>query len=157
MKTILAVGELGSYSNIYKASLVAMMAGSDFIKTSTGKESVNATIPVGLVMTQAIKNYYQITGYKVSIVIERFPQLPCARCLGSLSLCYLLNPSFDISPGGIYRTGSSGRRPQRVACILTLLTYHLYLPFFSYFLTLLTVLTYHLYFNNTFSSFTHGL
>ena len=50
MKAILAVGELGSMTNVYKASLVCMMAGSDFIKTSTGKESVNATLPVGLVM-----------------------------------------------------------------------------------------------------------
>jgi len=50
MKSILAIGELGSMSNVYKASLVCMMAGSDFIKTSTGKESVNAILPVGLVM-----------------------------------------------------------------------------------------------------------
>ncbi len=50
MKSILAVGELGSMANVYKASLVCMMAGSDFIKTSTGKEGVNATIPVGIVM-----------------------------------------------------------------------------------------------------------
>ena len=50
MKSILAVGELGTMANVYKASLVCMMAGSDFIKTSTGKESVNATLPVGLVM-----------------------------------------------------------------------------------------------------------
>ena len=50
MKSILAIGELGSMANVYKASLVCMMAGSDFIKTSTGKESVNATLPVGLVM-----------------------------------------------------------------------------------------------------------
>lgn len=50
MKSILAIGELGSMSNVYKASLVCMMAGSDFIKTSTGKEAVNATLPVGLVM-----------------------------------------------------------------------------------------------------------
>ena len=50
MKSILAVGELGSMNNVYKASLVCMMAGSDFIKTSTGKEGVNATLSVGLVM-----------------------------------------------------------------------------------------------------------
>lgn len=65
MKTILAVGELGSLTNVYKASLVAMMAGSDFIKTSTGKEAVNATLPVGVVMCRAIRNYYQRVGYKV--------------------------------------------------------------------------------------------
>ncbi|KAJ9598291.1 hypothetical protein L9F63_011031 [Diploptera punctata] len=65
MKTILAVGELGSLTNVYKASLVAMMAGSDFIKTSTGKENVNATLPVGIVMCRAIRDYYQRVGYKV--------------------------------------------------------------------------------------------
>lgn len=65
MKSILAVGELGTFNNVYKASLVAMMAGSDFIKTSTGKESVNATIPVAVVMSRAIRDYYLRTGYKV--------------------------------------------------------------------------------------------
>ncbi|XP_033888130.2 deoxyribose-phosphate aldolase isoform X1 [Acipenser ruthenus] len=65
MKTILAVGELGSFSNIYKASLVAMMAGSDFIKTSTGKEGVNATFPVAIVMVRAIREYFWKTGVKV--------------------------------------------------------------------------------------------
>jgi len=65
MKTILAVGELGSMNNVYKASLVCMMAGADFIKTSTGKEAVNATLPVGLVMCRAIREYHQRTGYKV--------------------------------------------------------------------------------------------
>ncbi|XP_064122337.1 deoxyribose-phosphate aldolase-like [Macrobrachium nipponense] len=65
MKAILAVGELGSMANVYKASLVAMMAGSDFIKTSTGKEGVNAILPVGVVMCRAIREYHQQTGYKV--------------------------------------------------------------------------------------------
>nr|XP_054773110.1 deoxyribose-phosphate aldolase-like [Lytechinus pictus] len=65
LKTILATGELGSLVNVYKASLVCMMAGSDFIKTSTGKEGVNAILPVGLVMVRAIRDYYHKTGYKV--------------------------------------------------------------------------------------------
>jgi deoxyribose-phosphate aldolase len=65
MKTILATGELGTLKQVYQASLVAMMAGSDFIKTSTGKESVNATLEVGLVMTRAIRDYWTETGYKV--------------------------------------------------------------------------------------------
>ncbi|XP_033103162.1 deoxyribose-phosphate aldolase-like [Anneissia japonica] len=65
MKSILATGELGSLTNVYKASLVAMMAGSDFIKTSTGKEGVNAILPVGLVMVRAIREYYKHTGFKV--------------------------------------------------------------------------------------------
>ena len=55
MKSILAIGELGSFSNVYKASLVCMMAGSDFIKTSTGKEGVNATLPVGLIMCRYVE------------------------------------------------------------------------------------------------------
>ena len=65
LKTILATGELGTLTNVYKASLVCMMAGADFIKTSTGKESVNATLNVGLVMVRAIRDYYEQTGYKV--------------------------------------------------------------------------------------------
>ncbi|KAI1905426.1 hypothetical protein AGOR_G00016060 [Albula goreensis] len=65
MKTILAVGELGTFTNVYKASLVAMMAGSDFIKTSTGKESVNATYPVAVVMVRAIRDYFMRTRHKV--------------------------------------------------------------------------------------------
>ena len=65
MKTILATGEIPTYSKVAKASWVSMMAGSDFIKTSTGKESVNATIPVSLVMIRAIREYYELTGYKV--------------------------------------------------------------------------------------------
>ncbi|XP_069807241.1 deoxyribose-phosphate aldolase isoform X1 [Dendropsophus ebraccatus] len=65
MKTILGTGELGSLTNVYRASLVAMMAGSDFIKTSTGKESVNATYPVALVMVRAIRDFFWKTGFKV--------------------------------------------------------------------------------------------
>ncbi len=65
MKTILATGELGTLRNIARASWVGMMAGSDFIKTSTGKESVNAILPVGLVMVRAIREYERITGFKV--------------------------------------------------------------------------------------------
>ncbi|KOB75979.1 Deoxyribose-phosphate aldolase, partial [Operophtera brumata] len=55
MKVILGVGELGTYENVYYASMASMMAGADFIKTSTGKEAVNATLPVGLVMCRAIR------------------------------------------------------------------------------------------------------
>ncbi len=65
LKTILATGHLGTLTNVYKASLVCMMAGSDFIKTSTGKEAVNATFPVALVMARAIRAYYHRTGYKI--------------------------------------------------------------------------------------------
>ena len=65
LKTILGTGHLGTLTNVSKASLVCMMAGSDFIKTSTGKEAVNATFPVALTMIRAIREYYQRTGYKV--------------------------------------------------------------------------------------------
>jgi len=65
MKAILSVGELGTMENVYKASMVCMQAGSDFIKTSTGKEAVNATLPVGLVMVRAIREYLKRTGIKV--------------------------------------------------------------------------------------------
>ena len=64
-KAILATGELGSLRNVARASLICMMAGADFIKTSTGKESVNATLPVSLVMIRAIRDYYDRTGYRV--------------------------------------------------------------------------------------------
>lgn len=65
IKTILATGELGTLKNVRMASLVCMMAGADFIKTSTGKEPVNATLEVGLVMVRAVRDYYERTGYKV--------------------------------------------------------------------------------------------
>jgi deoxyribose-phosphate aldolase len=65
MKTILATGELATLTNVAKASHVCMMAGADFIKTSTGKESVNATLPVSLVMVRAIREYQELTGHKV--------------------------------------------------------------------------------------------
>lgn len=65
MKTILATGELGTLRNVMRASWVCMMAGADFIKTSTGKESVNATLPVSLVMVRAIRDYEHLTGYKI--------------------------------------------------------------------------------------------
>jgi deoxyribose-phosphate aldolase len=65
MKTILATHELATLRNVGMASLVCMMAGADFIKTSTGKEAVNATLPVSVVMVRAIRDYFERTGYKV--------------------------------------------------------------------------------------------
>ncbi len=65
LKTILGTGELGTFRNVAKASLVCMMAGADFIKTSTGKESVNATLPVSLVMLRMIREYFENTGFFV--------------------------------------------------------------------------------------------
>ena len=65
VKAILATGELGTLRNVARASLICMMAGADFIKTSTGKEPVNATLPVTLVMLRAIRAYHARTGYHV--------------------------------------------------------------------------------------------
>ena len=65
VKAILATGELGTLKNVARASLVCMMAGADFIKTSTGKESVNATLPVSLVMIRAIREYHERTGIHI--------------------------------------------------------------------------------------------
>lgn len=65
VKAILATGELGTLRNVARASWVCMMAGADFIKTSTGKEPVNATLPVSLVMMRAIRGYHDLTGYQV--------------------------------------------------------------------------------------------
>jgi deoxyribose-phosphate aldolase len=67
IKTILATGELATLRTVGRASLVCMMAGADFIKTSTGKEGVNATLPVGLVMARAIRDYRERTGHLVGL------------------------------------------------------------------------------------------
>jgi deoxyribose-phosphate aldolase len=65
LKTILATGELATLTNVARASWVCMMAGADFIKTSTGKESVNATLPYSLVMVRAIRDYQELTGHRI--------------------------------------------------------------------------------------------
>jgi deoxyribose-phosphate aldolase len=65
LKTILATGELATLTNVARTSQVCMMAGADFIKTSTGKEAENATLPVGLTMVRAIREYHQRTGHEV--------------------------------------------------------------------------------------------
>lgn len=65
VKAILATGELGTLQNVARASMICMMGGADFIKTSTGKESVNATLPVTLVMIRAIRDYFDATGHYV--------------------------------------------------------------------------------------------
>ncbi|MHB1861896.1 MAG: deoxyribose-phosphate aldolase [Gemmatimonadaceae bacterium] len=65
MKAILATGELATLGNVARASMVAMQAGADFIKTSTGKEGVNATLPFALVMSRMIREYFEATGYAV--------------------------------------------------------------------------------------------
>ena len=71
LKTILATGELGTLRHVAKASWVCMMAGADFIKTSTGKEPVNATLPVTLTMLRCIREYYEATGTRVGFQAGR--------------------------------------------------------------------------------------
>lgn len=65
LKTIIATGQLGNMNTVARASMVCMMAGADFIKTSTGMESLNANLPVALVMVRMIRDFYERTGKKV--------------------------------------------------------------------------------------------
>ncbi len=67
MKVILGTGELGTLANVKRAAVVAMMAGADFVKTSTGKEKTNATLPVGIVLARVIREYHGATGHHVGL------------------------------------------------------------------------------------------
>jgi deoxyribose-phosphate aldolase len=67
LKVILETGELANYDQVRRASLIAMFAGADFIKTSTGKVTVNATLPVTLVMLEAIRDFHHTTGKKIGM------------------------------------------------------------------------------------------
>ena len=67
LKVILETGELSTYDNVRRASMLAMAAGADFIKTSTGKTPSNATLPVTLVMLEAIRDFYTATGRAVGM------------------------------------------------------------------------------------------
>ena len=67
LKVILETGELANYDQVRRASLIAMYAGADFIKTSTGKVGVNATLPVTLVMFEAIRDFYHVTGKRIGM------------------------------------------------------------------------------------------
>jgi deoxyribose-phosphate aldolase len=69
LKVILETGELGSYNQVRRASLIAMAAGADFIKTSTGKMSPASTLPVALVMAEAIRDFAQLTGRPVGLKV----------------------------------------------------------------------------------------
>ena len=86
MKTILATGELATLTNVARASVVAMQAGADFIKTSTGKEGVNATLPFALVMTRMIRDYYERTGFAVGFK----PAGGIRTAKGALEYLYLM-------------------------------------------------------------------
>jgi deoxyribose-phosphate aldolase len=67
LKVILGTGDLADLNQVARAALTSMMAGADFVKTSTGKEKVNATLPVGLAMAKAIRSYYRSTGFRVGL------------------------------------------------------------------------------------------
>jgi deoxyribose-phosphate aldolase len=106
MKTILATHELATLRNVDMASLVCMMAGADFIKTSTGKEAVNATLPVGLVMTRAIRDYYEQTGFKVGFK----PAGGIRSAKASLDWLILMKEELgnDWLNNSLFRIGASG-------------------------------------------------
>ena len=106
MKTILATHELATLRNVGMASLVCMMAGADFIKTSTGKEPVNATLPVGLVMVRAIRDYHEQTGYKVGFK----PAGGIRSAKASLDWLMLMNEELgnEWLSNTLFRIGASG-------------------------------------------------
>jgi deoxyribose-phosphate aldolase len=106
MKAILATGELATLSNVARASRVAMMAGADFIKTSTGKESVNASMPVGIVMARMIRAYYAETGYAVGLK----PAGGIRRAKSALDWLIMIKEELGdrwLSPA-LFRFGASG-------------------------------------------------
>jgi len=86
LKAILATGELATLTNVARASMVAMQAGADFIKTSTGKEGVNATLPFALVMTRMIREYLEHTGYAIGFK----PAGGIRAAKGALEYMYLM-------------------------------------------------------------------
>ncbi len=106
MKVILATGDLLTLRNVARASVVAMMAGADFIKTSTGKEPVNATLPVGLVMTRAIREYANQTGFAVGFK----PAGGIRTAKQSLEWLSLMKEELGSSwlKAGLFRFGASG-------------------------------------------------
>ena len=106
MKTILATHELATLRNVDMASLVCMMAGADFIKTSTGKEPVNATLPVGVVMVRAIRDYFERTGYKVGFK----PAGGIRSAKASLDWLILMKEELgnDWLNNSLFRIGASG-------------------------------------------------
>jgi deoxyribose-phosphate aldolase len=106
MKVILGTGDLLTLRNVARASLVAMMAGADFIKTSTGKEPTNATLPVGLVMTRAIRDYAQQTGMAVGFK----PAGGIRTAKQSLDWLAMMKEEVGVSwtRGQFFRFGASG-------------------------------------------------
>ena len=106
LKAILGTGELATLTNVSRASRVAMLAGADFIKTSTGKEAVNATLPVGLVMARAIRDYEERTGIAVGFK----PAGGIRTAKGALDWMILMKEELGdawLRPG-LFRLGASG-------------------------------------------------
>jgi len=106
MKAILATGELATLGNVARASLVAMQAGADFIKTSTGKEGVNATLPFGVVMCRMIREYFDETGYCVGFK----PAGGIRTAKGALEFLYLMKEELGDRwlRNDLFRIGASG-------------------------------------------------
>jgi deoxyribose-phosphate aldolase len=106
LKAILGTGELATLTNVMRASRVAMLAGADFIKTSTGKEAVNATLPVGLVMARAVRDYGERTGVAVGFK----PAGGIRTAKGALDWMILMKEELGdawLSPS-LFRLGASG-------------------------------------------------
>lgn len=105
IKAILATGDIKTLKNVYIASMIAMQAGCDFIKTSTGKESVNATLPVSLIMVRAIRDYYHRTGYQVGFK----PAGGISTAKDALSWCILMKEELgnDWLNNTLFRIGAS--------------------------------------------------
>jgi deoxyribose-phosphate aldolase len=106
MKAILGTGDLATLTNVARASMVAMMAGADFIKTSTGKEGVNATLPVSLVMVRMIREYFEQTGFAIGYK----PAGGIRSAKNSLEYLYLMKEELGdrwLRPD-LFRFGASG-------------------------------------------------
>jgi len=106
LKAIIAAGELGTLRNVARASLVCMMAGAEFVKTSTGKETVNATLPIGLVMVRAMRDYMERTGYRVGFK----PAGGIRQAKDALNWMVLMKEELGeawLTPG-LFRLGASG-------------------------------------------------
>ncbi|MBO8140672.1 MAG: deoxyribose-phosphate aldolase [Firmicutes bacterium] len=106
LKAIIAAGELGTLANVARASLVCMMAGADFVKTSTGKEAVNATLPVGLVMVRAMRDYMERTGHRVGFK----PAGGIRQAKDALAWMFLMKEELGVPwlGPGLFRLGASG-------------------------------------------------
>jgi deoxyribose-phosphate aldolase len=106
MKVILGTGDLLTFRNVARASFVAMMAGADFIKTSTGKEPTNATLPVSLVMVRAIREYAQQTGMAVGFK----PAGGIRTAKQSIDWLAMMKEELGLSwtRGELFRFGASG-------------------------------------------------